>query len=88
VLGIPKDWYEFLNSHRNFFTHAGAPYCAIEDRMVRPPEFDLIVMKANIHDFVSADPSDYFRISECQSVIEGLRSLSAGVQRYLIDALR
>jgi hypothetical protein len=88
VLGIPKDWYEFLNAHRNFFTHAGAPYCAIEDRMVRPPEFDLIVMKANIHDFAGADPSDYFRISECQSVIEGLRSLSAGVQGYLIGALK
>lgn len=88
MLGVSKDWYLFLNAHRNFFTHEGAPYCAIEDRMVRPPEFDLLVMKANIHDFASADPSDYFRISECPSVIEGLRSLSAGVQGYLIDALK
>lgn len=87
MLGVSKDWYEFLNAHRNFFTHAGAPYCAIEDRMVRPPEFDLLVMKANIHDFANADPKDYFRISECQSVIEGLRLLSGGVQRHLIDAL-
>lgn len=87
VLGVSKDWYLFLNAHRNFFTHEGAPYCAIEDRMVRPPEFDLLVMKANIHDFTSADPRDYFRISECQPVIAGLRSLSGAVQCYLIDAL-
>lgn len=87
LLGVSKDWYLFLNAHRNFFTHAGAPYCAIEDRMVRPPEFDLLVMKANIHDFANADPNDYFRVSECQPVIQGLRLLSSGVQRYLIDAL-
>jgi hypothetical protein len=86
-LGVPISWYEFLNAHRNFFTHEGAPYCAIEDRMVRPPEFDLIVMKTNIHDFHKADPADYFRISECQSVVEGLRSLSASVQQHLIETV-
>jgi hypothetical protein len=86
-LGVSKEWCEFLNAHRNFFTHEGAPYCAIEDRMVRPPEFDLLVMKANIHDFQKADPADYFRISECQSVVKGLRSLSAELQRYLIETV-
>jgi len=86
-LGVSTGWYEFLNAHRNFFTHEGAPYCAIEDRMVRPPEFDLLVMKANIHDFQKADPADYFRISECQSVVDGLRSLSASLQHYLIETV-
>jgi hypothetical protein len=37
--GVSKDWYEFLIAHHIFFTHPGASYCAIEDRMVRPPEF-------------------------------------------------
>jgi hypothetical protein len=86
-LNVPIGWYEFLNTHRNFFTHEGAPYCAIEDRMVRPPEFDLIVMKGNIHDFSKADPADYFRISECQSVVDGLRSLSGSLQQHLIETV-
>jgi hypothetical protein len=87
-LGVAPDWYGFLSTHRNFFTHEGAPYCAVEDRMVRPPEFDLIIMKRNIHDFESADPSDYFRVSECQSVVDGIRVLSTAAQRHLTDVLQ
>lgn len=85
---VPVDWYEFLCSHRNFFTHEGAPYCAIEDRMVRPPEFDLLVMKSNIHDFQKADPSKYFRVSECQAVVNGLAKLSLAAQKLVVDALQ
>lgn len=40
--GVSKDWYEFLIAHRSFYTHPGALYCAIGDRMERPPEFDLL----------------------------------------------
>jgi len=87
-LGVPADWYRFLTSHRNFFTHEGAPYCAIEDLMVRPPEFNLLIMKANIHDFQHADPGSYFRVSECESVVNGIRVLSAAAQQNLIDILQ
>jgi hypothetical protein len=86
-VNVPPGWYEFLSSHRNFFTHEGAPYCAIEDLMVRPPQFDLIVMKANIHDFQLADPADYFRVSECQAVVRGISELSAAAQQYLVDVV-
>jgi hypothetical protein len=84
TVAVQTDWYEFLSKHRNFFTHEGAPYCAIEDLMVRPPEFDLIVTKANIQDFQSADPSRYFRISEFQGVASGISALANAAQRYLI----
>jgi hypothetical protein len=84
---VSVDWYEFLSGHRNFFTHEGAPYCAIEDRMVRPPEFDLLVMKSNIHDFRKADASAYFRVSECQAVVGGLAKLGSAAQKYVVDAL-
>ena len=82
---ISTEWYEFLCNHRNFFTHEGAPYCAIEALQVRPPEFDLIVMKANIHDFQNADPSMYFRVSEFQQVIKMVRILSACLQQSIVD---
>jgi hypothetical protein len=86
-LAVAPDWYNFLADHRNFFTHEGAPYIAIEDRMVRPPEFDLIVLKTNIHDFAKADPSSYFRVSELKSVVAGIRTLSVQAQKHLIDLL-
>ncbi len=37
LLFVPVSWYDFLSEHRNFFTHEGAPYIAIED-LARPPE--------------------------------------------------
>lgn len=85
--GVATDWYDFLSAYRNFFTHEAAPYCALEDLGVHPPQFDLIIMKANIHDFQHADPSDYFRISECQAVVDGIRALSVATHRYLVEAL-
>jgi hypothetical protein len=86
-VSMSPDWYEFLSAHRNFFTHGGAPYCAIEDLMERPPKFDLIIMKANIHDFQKADPSDYFRVSECQAIVTGISHLSRAAQQYLSDII-
>lgn len=88
TLAVPTDWYAFLVSHRNFFTHDGAPYCAIEDRLMRPPEFDLLIMRINIHDFRQANPGDYFRVSECQAVVKGVRLPSAAIERHLIALLQ
>lgn len=86
-LCVDTHWYEFLVRHRNFFTHTAAPYIAIEDRGVRPPEFDFLIMRVNIHDFAHADPADYFRLSECQSVMDGVRRLAHAVQDFLVKAL-
>jgi hypothetical protein len=88
VLSIPADWLGFLVVQRNFFTHEGAPYCAIDDRLERPPVYDLIIMKANIIDFAKAAPDSFFRVSECQLVVDGIRELSAATQDYLQKTLR
>jgi hypothetical protein len=56
--------------------------------MVRPPEFNLIIMKENIQDFQHADPASYFRVSECKAVVSGISALSAGAQRYVIYVLQ
>jgi hypothetical protein len=80
-LQIPAGWYEFLSKHRNFFTHSAAPYCAIEDRLMFPPEYDLLIMRTNI-------VKDYFRLSECSEVLNGIRSLGNATQQYLIETVR
>jgi hypothetical protein len=62
-------------------------YLAIEDRMVRPPEFDFIIMRVNIHDFAKARPEDYFRLSEFTAVVCGVRSFAAKAQGHLVGLL-
>jgi hypothetical protein len=86
-LSLDTKWYEFLAKHRNFFTHDAAPYIAIEDRMVRPPEFDFIIMRVNITDFLKANEEDYFRLSEFTNVVQGLRQLSSKAQEHLVGLL-
>jgi len=86
-LGLSVDWFAFLTDHRNFFTHEGAPYCAIEDRQTTVPEYDLLVMRENIHDFTKARPEDYFRASECQAVVSGIVALSGALQNHVISLL-
>ena len=87
-LNIATTWYEFLQTHRNFFTHKGAPYCVIEDLSPSEPHFALIIIRTNIHDFKTADPKDYFRISELQDVIKGIIQLAAATQNYLINTIK
>jgi hypothetical protein len=86
-LKVPILWYEFLTKHRNFFTHEGAPYCAVEHLLVAPPEYDLLIMKTNILDFSAASPDAYFRVSDCAAVLEGVHQLAGSAQLYLIETI-
>ncbi len=87
-LQVPTDWFIFLSNHRNLFTHEATPYCAVEETGGVPAEHDLLIMRTNILDFSTADPKDYFRISECAAVATGLRQLGAAVQKHLVDLLQ
>ncbi len=86
-LSVETSWYEFLSRHRNFFTHEGAPYIAIEPIAIIPQGLEFIIMRKNIHNFSQADPGDYFRLSEFTEVLEKLRKLTGETQRYLVDKL-
>jgi len=87
-LQIPADWFLFLATHRNFFTHRATPYCAVEETGSASPKYDLLIMRTNILDFGAADPKDYFRISECSAVATGLHRLGAAAQKHLVGLLQ
>ena len=53
-----------------------------------PHQYDLLIMRTNILDFSTADPKDYFRISECAAVATGLRRFGPVVQKHLVDLLQ
>jgi hypothetical protein len=87
-LHIPADWFLFLATHRNVFTHRATPYCAVEETGSSSTKYDLLIMRRNILDFSAADPKDYFRISECSAVGTGLHRLGAAAQKHLVDLLQ
>jgi hypothetical protein len=87
IVGVSTDWYEFLSSHRNFFARDAAPYCAVEDMLMFPAEYDLLIMRKNILDFAAANPEDYFRVSECTATVSGVRTFGSALQKYLVDAI-
>jgi hypothetical protein len=84
ILGQPADWYIFLNTHRNHFTHEAAPYCAVELIPGPRPAFDVLITKKNITDFGKAKPEDYFRVSDLQKVVTGTMQFAGAVQNYLV----
>jgi hypothetical protein len=86
-LSVPALWYEFLTKNRNFFTHDGAPYCAVENLLQVPPAYDVLIMKTNILDFSTASPDDYFRVSDCTKILEGVHQLARAAQHYLIETI-
>jgi hypothetical protein len=86
-LHVLADWFLFLSNHRNFFTHKATPYCAVEEPGPGPAKYDLLIMRTNILDFSTADPKDYFRISECSAVAAGMRRLGAALQKHLVGLL-
>jgi len=86
-LHVPADWFLFLSNHRNFFTHKATPYCAVEEPELGPAKYDLLIMRTNILDFSTADPKDYFRISESSAVAAGMRRLGAALQKHLVGLL-
>jgi hypothetical protein len=54
---------------------------------VFPAEYDLLIMRTNIVDFSTAAPEDYFRVSECSAVLEGVRRLAGTAQHVLIATI-
>lgn len=88
-LNHPTEWYTLLNGDRNLFTHESAPYCAIEFSFVPPneAEFEAIIMRRNITDFSTADPKDYFRVSEFQPIVDGMLKFAPAVQAYIISKI-
>lgn len=84
---VSADWFIFLTGNRNLFTHGVAPYCAIEERNDLSRKFDVLIMRKNILDFKTASPADYFRISDLQGVVRGVKNLSLIAEWYVMQEI-
>ncbi|MFN8179094.1 MAG: hypothetical protein U0167_14280 [bacterium] len=77
------EWFETLDTHRNLFSHAAAPYLAVD--VSDPKRPDILVMKRNVDEF--SDPTTYVRLSELARMVAGFGAAVAALERHLITYL-
>lgn len=80
--GFCTKWYSQLDSHRNFVTHKGAPYIAIDITTSRQ---EILIMKENLYDFKR--DKKYFRFSELRSIVRGFGEAKDLIIEHLINML-
>lgn len=77
---VPRDWFAMLDRDRNFVTHKGTPYLAIDISDARA--WGLLVMKENLVKF--DDPEKFFSLSDLQAIADGFLNAKAALQTHLI----
>lgn len=78
-------WFELLDKHRNFFTHEGAPYIAV-DLSNGPATLDVLIMKENIKVFT--DPDTFVSLSEINFIVQGFIAARRQLQGYLVSLFK
>lgn len=78
--GDDPSWFLKLNTHRNFFSHEGAPYAAI-DTSRAPDDYDLLILKQNVKSF--DDPKTFLRLSEIGGIVNGFNRSRQVLQQHL-----
>lgn len=79
--GKSLEWLDKLEDWRHHFTHGGTPWIAV--CLDREPEYDLLIMKSNVHDFNNAEA--FFRLSELDQVRKGFIKAIMLVQQHIVD---
>lgn len=72
-------WLDILDKGRNFFTHRGAPYVAID---ITSEDNDILILRSNVIDLSTTN--DFLRLSEVDAMIKGLFDAKAIVRNHLI----
>lgn len=78
--GVSGEWFKLLDRDRNFVTHTGTPYLAVD--ITNGGASELLVMKENIREF--GDPNKYFRFSELRDIVNGFDGANKALQAHLI----
>ncbi|MBK8015495.1 MAG: hypothetical protein IPK20_01525 [Betaproteobacteria bacterium] len=78
---VSGDWFTILDRNRNFVTHNGTPYIAID--VSNQETWDLLIMKENLVKF--DDTKKFFTLSELGAVAEGFSNARVALQKHLID---
>jgi hypothetical protein len=84
--GEDESWFVMLDNHRNFFSHDGTPYIAVDVTNESDGLYDVLVLKENIHDF--GDQDKYFRLSDLNKIVYGFGRSKKILQNHIINLMR
>lgn len=79
--GQDPAWFQSLNRHRNFFIHNGAPYFAVDLSKADEGNYDLLIMKRNLHSF--DDEDEFVPFSKLKEIVRGFQEAKPAVQQHL-----
>ena len=79
--GHDTDWFRDLDTHRNFFSHNGAPYFAVD--LSGPAGYDLLIMKKNLRTF--EDKTAFLRLSALEAMARGFETSRHVIKEHLIS---
>ena len=82
--GVNEAWFSLLDRGRNYFSHQGTPYLAID--ISDGQQWDLLVMKENISKF--DDAKQFIRYSDFQNVYQGFLKARECLQAHLIKLFK
>ncbi len=80
---LHNDWFEILRSHRNFITHSGSGYIAIDASNENPSKWDFLILKYNIKKF--DDNNDFFHYSDLIKINNGFVEIMDLIKISLIE---
>lgn len=78
--GQDTQWFRDLDRHRNFFSHNGAPYFAVD--LSNPGVYDLLIMKKNLRTF--EDEAAFLRLSALSAMARGFEESRHVIRRHLV----
>jgi hypothetical protein len=81
--GGDSSWINALTDARNYFSHTGAPYLAVD---VSHKKYDLLFLKGNVKDL--SESTAFVRLSELASIVQGFRAAKPLIRDHLAEVYR
>ena len=83
--GQDVSWIVDLRENRNLFSHETAPWIALKIESREPPEFQLVVMKDNLHEF--DDPTRFITQDALVDMWDGYEASLMALKSWLEELL-
>lgn len=81
--GHDDSWFKRLDGIRNYFTHEGCPYFAVD---ITTEKYDILIMRNNLYDF--NEEKDYYRLSELKEIYDHFKNYLDFMEKHMIFSIK
>lgn len=83
--GIDVSWFRDLASDRNFFTHEGTPYLAVDLSTSKDGRYELLFLRNDTTDF--KNEKDFRRWSDIMKMVDGFNKSVKAIEKHIADVI-